>query len=155
MRTRLFVLSLLVIGVGMLMIVRRSMEHQTLGIHEASVRQVLDVQVEAWNRGDLDAFMEGYRHGDELRFYSGDKIQVGWQATMDRYRQRYQADGAEMGQLAFDELTIDVLSNNAAIVRGRWHLTRKEDAPHGLFTLLVKRFPEGWRIVHDHTSAAS
>jgi len=118
------------------------------------VRKVLDEQVAAWNKGDLDAFMEGYRKGDELRFYSGDDIQIGWQATIERYRKRYQAEGAEMGKLEFRELSIETLGTDAALVRGRWHLTRTKDTPHGLFTLIVKRFPEGWRIVHDHTSAA-
>jgi hypothetical protein len=59
-----------------------------------------------------------------------------------------------MGHLDFQDLDIDLLSRSSAVVTGRWKLTMSDGkTPHGLFTLIFKRFPEGWRIVHDHTSA--
>jgi uncharacterized protein (TIGR02246 family) len=120
-----------------------------------AVRAVLDTQVAAWNRGDLDEFMAGYWKDDKLTFYSGDTIVSGWQKTFDRYRQRYQAEGKEMGKLDFRDLQFDTLGDDAAMVRGRWRLTKKDGTtPNGLFTLLFRRFDGKWRIVHDHTSAA-
>ena len=131
----------------------------TLGLNAASpdpaaeVRAVLDAQVAAWNHGDLEAYMAGYWKSPELEFYSGATVTRGWQPTLDRYRKRYQGDGKEMGQLAFANIRIDVVSPDVAIVSGEWHLDMKNGpAPHGLFTLIVRRFTEGWRIVHDHSS---
>ncbi|HEV2947878.1 MAG TPA: nuclear transport factor 2 family protein [Gemmataceae bacterium] len=120
---------------------------------EKAVRRVLDSQVAAWNKGDLKGFMAGYWKSEKLTFFSGDKIEHGWQATYDRYQKRYQAEGREMGKLAFSDLNIEMLGADTAWVRGRWKLVTSKDAPGGLFTLIFKKFPDGWRIVHDHTSA--
>lgn len=120
---------------------------------ELGVRAVLDAQVAAWNRGDLDGFMAGYWKDDRLTFYSGDAVTRGWQATYDRYRKRYQADGKEMGRLEFRDVQVEPIADVAALVRGRWRLTMKDGStPNGLFTLLFRRFDGQWRIVHDHTS---
>jgi beta-aspartyl-peptidase (threonine type) len=119
---------------------------------EESIRAVLDAQVAAWNRRDLEGFMAGYWHSDELTFMSGDTVTHGWQATFDRYRKRYQAEGKEMGSLTFSNLEIQVFDSDNAMVRGHWKLTMSQETHGGLFTLILRRFPEGWRIVHDHTS---
>jgi ketosteroid isomerase-like protein len=122
---------------------------------ESEVEHVLRTQVEAWNRHDLDAFMAGYWNSPELTFFSGAKENHGWQATMDRYRATYTSPGHEMGKLEFSGLRIEMLGADAAFVRGAWQLTMSDGkTPHGLFTLVFRRFPEGWKIVHDHTSAA-
>jgi beta-aspartyl-peptidase (threonine type) len=118
-----------------------------------SVRQLLDEQVKAWNKGDLTGFMKGYWRSEELTFYSGKDINRGWEATRARYQKRYQAEGKEMGQLTFKDLDIEVLTPEVAWVRGRWQLVTSKETMGGLFTLLVKKLPDGWRIVHDHTSA--
>jgi beta-aspartyl-peptidase (threonine type) len=119
-----------------------------------AIRKVLDDQVEAWNQGRLEGFMDGYWKSDDLTFFSDDKVQHGWQATYDRYRAKYQADGKEMGTLRFDELQIDPTGPRSAAVRGRWQLTFKDGrTPGGLFTLLFRKEGQDWRIVHDHTSA--
>jgi len=119
----------------------------------AAVRAVLDAQVEAWNRGDLEAFMAGYWNSPDLVFQSGATITRGWQATRERYRRRYQAEGKEMGRLRFEDLDVQPLSPDAAFIRGRWHLTMKDGSePNGLFTLLARRINGEWKIVHDHTS---
>ncbi|HJT76977.1 MAG TPA: nuclear transport factor 2 family protein [Gemmataceae bacterium] len=120
---------------------------------KAAVREVLDRQAAAWNKGDLDGFMAGYWKSPDLTFFSGKTREHGWQATLDRYRRRYQGEGREMGRLTFDQIQIDVLGPDAALVRGRWELVRKDDRPGGLFTLVFRKFPEGWRIIHDHTSS--
>jgi beta-aspartyl-peptidase (threonine type) len=114
---------------------------------------VLEAQVAAWDKGDLRGFMAGYWSSPELSFFSAGQRTRGWQATYDRYVERYQTKGQEMGQLTFRDLEIDLLNPDSALVRGRWQLKRSKDNPGGLFTLILKRFPEGWRIVHDHTSS--
>jgi ketosteroid isomerase-like protein len=116
------------------------------------VRAVLDTQVASWNRGDLDGFMQTYWHSPELTFNSGTNRTTGWEATFERYKKKYQSDGKEMGTLRFDELNVLLLGPDAALIRGRWRLTLRESSPGGLFTLILRRFPEGWRIIHDHTS---
>ena len=121
---------------------------------EAAIRAVLQQQVEAWNQGNIDAFMDGYARTDSLRFASGSTVLTGWQATLDRYHRTY-PDRAAMGRLTFDLRTVRVLSAQWAVVFGGYQLERAEDRPSGLFTLLFEKRPEGWRIVHDHTSAGT
>ncbi len=121
-----------------------------------AVRRLLDEQEKAWNRGDLEGFMKGYWKSDSLSFYSGGSVTRGWQTTLDRYRQRYQAEGHEMGTLTFDVHDVTLAARGLALVRGGWSLKMKDSEPHGLFTLVLRWFPDaGWRVVHDHSSAAS
>lgn len=121
----------------------------------AAVRRLLDSQVAAWNHGDLEGFMKGYWKSDSLSFYSGGTATHGWQVTLERYRKRYQAEGREMGTLVFDLQDVAVPARGLALVRGGWSLKLKDGEPRGLFTLLLRWFPDaGWRVVHDHTSAA-
>ncbi|MEY2519116.1 MAG: hypothetical protein QOF24_875 [Verrucomicrobiota bacterium] len=117
----------------------------------AEIRAVMSAQVAAWNRGDIDGFMDGYARSGATEFVSGDKLTRGWQTVRDRYKKKYDSR-EKMGRLTFSELKITPLSHDAAIVLGRWSLDRKADKPHGIFTLLFRRTPAGWRIVHDHTS---
>jgi ketosteroid isomerase-like protein len=118
---------------------------------EAKIRNVMHAQVAAWNRGDIDGFMDGYARSDATEFVSGDKITRGWQTVRDRYRKKY-GSREKMGTLTFSEIKITSLSLDAALVVGRWQLVRQSDKPHGIFTLLFRRTSAGWRIVHDHTS---
>ena len=117
------------------------------------IQSVLTAQQDAWNRGEIDAFMNGYARSASTVFVSEDEIRRGWETVRDRYRVKY-SDHAKMGTLSFSEIEVTMLSPDAAVVLGRWRLKRANDEPHGRFTLLFKRRPEGWRIVHDHTSAA-
>jgi beta-aspartyl-peptidase (threonine type) len=120
---------------------------------DSQIRAVLQAQTEAWNRGDLEGYMDGYWKSPELTFFSNATETEGWQPTLDRYKKRYQGEGHSMGKVDFPELQVTLLSADAAFVRGQWHLTMPDGKePHGMFTLIVKRFPEGWRIVHDHSS---
>lgn len=120
----------------------------------ADVRAVLEAQTAAWNRGDVEAFMEGYERSDDIRFISGDTLTRGWQTVTDRYKRNYDTR-EKMGTLAFSELDVKPISPFYAVVSGRFQLTRTGDTPRGRFTLLFRRTAEGWRIVHDHTSSAS
>ncbi len=120
---------------------------------DTAVRAVLDAQVAAWNRGDIEGFMVGYAKSNETTFVSGDVVTRGWQTVLDRYKNNY-SSREKMGTLAFTELEIKAVSDDAAIALGRWQLTREKDTPHGRFTLIFRRTPDGWRITHDHTSSA-
>lgn len=121
---------------------------------EAEVRALLERQQDAWNRHDLEGFMAGYWKSEELTFFSGGSITRGWQPTLDRYRQHYQSEGSEMGKLEFRNLRIEMLGSDSAFVRGEYHLAMSSGkTPHGIFTLILRHLPEGWRVVHDHTSA--
>lgn len=118
-----------------------------------SILAVLDAQVDAWNDGSLRGFMDGYARTDTLRFASGGTVRRGWQAALDGYERGY-PDRSAMGTLRFDSLDVLGIAPDWAVVFGRWHLEREADAPSGLFTLVLNKRPEGWRIVHDHTSSA-
>src|SRR3954452_24171325 len=106
----------------------------------SEIRAVMKAQVSAWNRGDIDGFMDGYTRSAETEFVSGNKITRGWQTVRDNYRKKY--DGREkMGTLKFSEIKVTPLSSDAAIVLGRWQLVRQKDKPRGTFTLLFRRTP--------------
>lgn len=132
-----------------------------LALAAAASAQTPAVDIEAvlrdaeagWNAGDIERYMQSYWNSPDLCFAGGATVTRGWQTTLDRYRTRYPARAA-MGTLAFTDLEITMLGPDAAMAFGRWELARAGDRPHGLFTLIIRRLPEGWRIVHDHTSSA-
>jgi uncharacterized protein (TIGR02246 family) len=119
----------------------------------AAIQRLLDDQADAWNKGDLVGFMKGYLESDDLSFFSGNTKTKGWKATLERYQKKYQGEGKEMGKLSFKEMSIELLGNDSALVRGRYHLRLKSDTPTGIFTLILRKTPAGWRIIHDHTSS--
>jgi beta-aspartyl-peptidase (threonine type) len=119
----------------------------------AAIQRVLDDQAAAWNKGDLPGFMKGYLESDKLSFFSGNLKTAGWKATLERYQKKYQGAGKEMGKLTFTELSIELLGDDHALVRGRFQLKLKSDNPTGIFTLIVRKTLAGWRIIHDHTSS--
>ena len=118
---------------------------------ETQIRAMLAEQLTAWNSGDIDEFMKAYWRSEQLTFTSGGTITRGWQATLERYRKRY-PDPQAMGRVEFSELELHRLADAVFQVHGVWSLQRNSDALGGRFTLVIRRFPEGWRIVHDHTS---
>jgi ketosteroid isomerase-like protein len=120
----------------------------------AQVRAVLNEQVAAWNRGDIEGFMQKYWKSERLVFVGSNGITRGWQTVLERYKRVY-PDRAAMGKLTFSDLETTALGKDAALVLGRWKLERTADKPGGVFTLILRRFPEGWRIVHDHTSSTT
>src|SRR5262245_50271391 len=122
-------------------------------VDRTAIQRVLDDQAAAWNKGDLPGFMKGYLESEELSFFSGNKKTQGWKATLERYQKNYQGEGKEMGKLTFNEMSIELLGNDHALVRGRFNLKLKNEDPTGIFTLILRKTNAGWRIVHDHTSS--
>jgi len=118
----------------------------------SAITQVLTTQQLNWNKGDVEAFLEGYWHSPELTFASSHGIARGWDAVRARYKKNY-PDRVAMGQLEFSALEFRFLGADAALVLGHWHLTPAKGDVGGVFSLVWQRFPEGWRIIHDHTSA--
>ena len=121
-------------------------------VEKNKIIQMLHAQDAAWNNGEIDGFMLHYWASEDLRFASGGMVNRGWQATSDGYKKRY-PDKATMGELAFHNLEVKVLSHDYAQVFGRWELTREHDKPGGLFTLLLNKIDGKWVIVSDHTSS--
>ena len=117
-----------------------------------AVRAVLIAQRDAWNAGNIDAFMDGYVRGPELVFTSGAAVRRGYDEALARYRAKYVEHG-KMGHLEFTELEVTGLGSDSALVMGRWAVTESEQAGDGVFTLVLVRRAERWAILHDHTSA--
>ncbi|HMD16319.1 MAG TPA: nuclear transport factor 2 family protein [Terriglobales bacterium] len=118
-----------------------------------AIRKVIEEQQASWNRKDLEGFMAGYWKSGELTFFSGAHESKGWQSALDRYKKNYQGAGHEMGKLEFANVRIELLGPESGFVRGEFHLTMSDGkTPHGLFTLVFRKFPEGWKIVHDHSA---
>jgi ketosteroid isomerase-like protein len=120
-------------------------------VDESQIRQLLLAQTDAWNRGDIDSFMAGYWKSDQTAFVGASGITRGWQAVLDRYKKNY-PDRKAMGQLTFSGLEVHVSCPDAAFAIGQFRLQRENDQPAGIFTLDFRKFPEGWRIIVDHTT---
>jgi len=117
-----------------------------------AINDVLSAQQAAWNRGDVDAFLVGYWRSPELTFSGSNGVSRGWDGVLARYKKSY-PDRAAMGQLDFSGLEFRFLGPDAALVLGQWHLKREGGDIGGVFSLVWQKFPEGWKITHDHTSA--
>lgn len=118
---------------------------------KAAIKKVMDDQAAAWNRGDIEGFMQGYWNSPEMMFVSGDSMTKGWQPTLDRYKKSYDSR-EKMGVLSFSELEFTLTGKDSAVVFGRFTLVREKDKPTGLFTLNFRKFKDGWKIILDHTS---
>jgi len=117
----------------------------------AAIRAVMDAQRDAWNRGDIEGYMDGYERSEKTVFISGDNVTRGWQTVLERYRKSYDTR-EKMGVLSFSDVEVRVLSKDSALVIGRWMLKRANDEPHGRFSLIFRKTKVGWRIINDHTS---
>ncbi|MGB3544328.1 YybH family protein [Rubrivirga sp.] len=153
MPVRLLVLAALVSGCAGTAPSRANLNAPAI---EAGVLATLDAQVEAWNSGSVRGFMDGYARADSLTFLSGGTVRQGWEEALYGYVRGY-PDAEAMGQLTFSDLSVTPLSADRALTWGRWRLQRQGDeegqGPGGLFTLIFASTPEGWRVVHDHTSS--
>lgn len=129
----------------------RNVQADSPDADRAAIVKVLTDQQQAWNRGDVDSFLQGYWHSPYLTFAGSNGIVRGWDGVLARYKKTY-PDRAAMGQLEFSQLEYPLLESNAALVLGHWHLKREKGDVGGVFTLALRHFPEGWRIIHDHTS---
>lgn len=124
---------------------------------DGAIESVLKTQAQCWNDGDLDGFMGTYWKSEDLTFSGNGKTTRGWQATLDQYKKSYPRD--QMGTLTFDGLEVTMLSEEAALVLGNWHLSipqKKEEADlkkDGNFSLVLRKLDGAWKIIHDHSSA--
>ena len=144
----IFLYLLLIVCCGSFMTAKGQRRDERM---QREVRAVMDAQVAAWNRGDIEGFMRGYAESPDTTFVSGDTVTRGWQTVLDRYKKGYDTR-EKMGTLTFSELEIKPLAKDTAVVVGRWQLKRSADEPKGRFTLIFRRTRAGWRIIHDHTS---
>lgn len=151
MRRRVFILLSLLVGLAVQLLSAAGVGDQRPA---AEIKRVLKAQAQAWNRGDIDGYMQGYARAESIQFVSGDSLTRGWETVRDRYKAKYDSR-EKMGTLAFADVKVTEIAPDSAMAVGRWRLRRNNDQPHGRFTLLFRKLPEGWRIVHDHTSSAA
>jgi hypothetical protein len=118
---------------------------------ETSIRQLLDIQTAAWNRGDIDRFMEGYWENDSLMFIGKSGVTYGWTNTLNNYKRGY-PDTAAMGKLRFELLTVKRLSDEYYFVVGKWFLQRSIGNIGGHYNLLFRKINGKWVIIADHSS---
>ena len=114
------------------------------------IRLIMDQQVGAWNKGNVDGFMAGYWKSDKLSFQSGNTRRIGWQTLCNMYKKNYAGD--KMGKLEFVDIEVKPLTTDHILVMGRWRVTTKKEKKEGLFTLIFKQFGKDWKIIHDHSS---
>ena len=118
---------------------------------ENTIRNMLHHQTEAWNRGDLETFMQPYWQSDSLMFVGKGGVTWGWKNTLEHYRKGY-PDKEAMGKLFFDIVKIQKLSEEYFFVTGKWMLQRKMGDLSGHYTLLIRKIGDQWKIVTDHSS---
>ncbi|MEM9459025.1 MAG: DUF4440 domain-containing protein [Myxococcota bacterium] len=118
---------------------------------EAAIRATIERQQEAWNRGDIDGFMQGYHRRPEIVFTSAGQVRRGFDQTLDAYRRKY-VDGNAMGHLEFHDIELQPVGPEGAVVLGHWALTDTPRAAAGVFSLVFTRDEGRWGIVHDHSS---
>ena len=120
----------------------------------AAIKQVLSDQQSAWNRGDIDTFMQGYNRSPDTTFI-GKTIEHGYDLILARYKKSF-ATRSAMGTLEFSDLSVKMLGRNYAVVTGKFHLARTTAGggdTSGVYSLIFKREPQGWRIILDHTTS--
>jgi len=118
-----------------------------------AIESVLDQQVAAWNRGDINGFMSGYWNSSELIYVGNTKVTRGWQTLLDRYEELSKASGGQIGTLELQETQITVLSKDSALVWGTYRVLQPGQDRKGLYTLVLRRFQAGWRTIYDRTSS--
>ncbi len=118
---------------------------------KAEIKKLLSTQVEAWNRADFVGFMSAYWNSPEMTFQSGSQRLYGWETLLKRYQTTYAGDKA--GRLTFDDLKITILDAELALVLGRFHLEYPDTHKLGIFTIILRKFSQGWQIIHDHSSS--
>jgi ketosteroid isomerase-like protein len=142
----------LLAATGLLLLVAGTSRSQSEAPISSAIIAVLDSQAVAWNRGDITGYMNGYWNSDSLIFTSGGRVRRGWEATRASYLASY-GSRERMGVLTFSELEVHILTAESAWVLGRWRLERAGDSPGGIFSVVLRKFSGGWKIVHDHTSS--
>jgi len=118
---------------------------------ELAIREILDNQTAAWNRGDIEGFMKGYWENDSLMFIGKSGVTYGWSNTLKNYKKNY-PDTATMGKLAFTLIQVKKLSKEYYHVTGKWFLKRSIGDIGGHYTLLFRKINGRWVIISDHSS---
>ncbi len=118
---------------------------------EAAIDKIMTDQIVAWNKGDLENFMQGYWQSDELKFIGKNGITYGWQKTLENYKKNY-PDRKTMGELSFEILVREKLESNHYFVVGKWKLKREIGDLGGHFSLIFRKIKGKWLIVSDHSS---
>lgn len=121
---------------------------------KAAIEAVLAAQEKAWNAGDLDTFFQGYWQSDEVSYSGSDGVVKGWNRVLERFKKKYSSRQL-MGTLKFSNLETRSLGPDAALMLGQFHLRRDSGNVGGVFSLVFQRFPDGWKIIHDHTSGVA
>lgn len=116
-----------------------------------AIYKVMNDQQEAWNKANLELFMEGYWKSDSLKFVNSKGITYGWEKTLSNYKRSFPTPEA-MGTLIFTIISLEKLSDGSAFMIGKYQLKRITDEPSGHFTLLWRKIKGKWIIVTDHTS---
>ncbi len=150
MTTRRAIVILIGLAIGALASAGAAAQAPSANPQAEEIRAVLKAQSAAWNAKDIRGFMAYYWPSEELTFQSGGNRIRGWQAMLDRYLKNYSGD--QWGQLEFGDLEIHVLGPEAAYVLGRWKVDGTGKTGQGVFTIILRKLSQGWRIVHDHTS---
>ena len=154
MRFRCLMIGMAILGLAAIGGVLPESLNSATGGPEAPIRELLAKQQAAWNSGDVDSFLLGYWDSEQLTFSGSSGITRGFAGVRERYKKSY-PDRQAMGKLEFSNLEIRELGPDAALVLGHWHLERANGDVGGVFSLVFQRFPEGWRIIHDHTSVVA
>ncbi len=118
---------------------------------ETTIRDLLQKQQEDWNRGNIEAFMQGYWQSDSLMFIGSGGVTYGYKNTWERYKKNYDSRD-KMGELKFDLLHVNRLANDVYMVVGKWHLKRTVGDVGGIYTLILRKIGGKWVITSDHTS---
>ena len=121
---------------------KSTIENELIRIH--------NLQRKAWNEGNIEGFMSHYWKSPKMTYQTGDTRLMGWEALLDRYKKVYPK--GNMGTLEFSDLIVHVLSEDSAYVLGKWKLKTKTWTKQGLFTTILKKMEDGWKIIHDHSS---
>lgn len=116
-----------------------------------AIVKVLQTQEAAWNEGNIEAFMAGYLRSDSLMFVGSAGPSYGWNTVLENYKKNYPGKSG-MGKLTFTIKKVELLCGDTAFVMGAFHLKRDKDEPKGHFTLIFKKFKDGWKIISDHSS---
>ena len=133
---------ILSLGLPLAAMQKSQIERDLIRIHE--------LQKKAWNEGNIEGFMAHYWKSKKMTYQSGDTRLMGWDALLDRYNKVYPK--GNMGTLEFSDLIVHVLSNDSAYVLGKWQLKTDTWTRQGLFTTILKKMEDGWKIIHDHSS---
>jgi ketosteroid isomerase-like protein len=139
--------------ISSLFISNQSYSQTNEGEDLAAISLVLEKQVDSWNKGDLEAYMQGYWKSDSLVFIGASGPKYGWKTTLDNYKRAYPTK-EKMGQLSFKIIEMEVNSESNAVVIGKWQLQRETDKPMGYFSLFWKKINGDWKIIMDHSSSS-